>query len=386
MVMTDLRQRNHDLNIQEFYDGALILESYPTVIFVELTQNCNLNCTMCRSAGTYSDSLNMGDELFDEIAKQLFPTAMMVDLRGWGESTVRPDFEEKLQKTIFYGPQIRLVTNALSLRQSTWRLLMNSGAQVTVSVDAVTQKIANRLNRGNLVRLKESLEYGTNAASATTANPTINFNTVVSSINILEIPVIVAMAAEFHVRRVTLFPVVATRGSQLHIERNRSIISGVLAEAVHIAREGNVELRIGASLDEEIVNSSALPRCCSHPWSYTYISHNGAVGYCDHLIGHDSLTLGRFVGGAFSATWNSLPFQALRSEHHRFIKDSQGNRIGFKEFGHCDWCYRRRYIDFEDELQPPDFERVVGTNGHDPLIILNEFQFLRDDFLNGGEL
>jgi len=386
--MTNLRQSNHALNLQEFHEGALVLESNPTVVFVELTQNCNLTCTMCRSAGANYATLNMGDELFDEIAKQLFPTAMMVDLRGWGESTIRPDFEEKVQKTIYYGPQIRLVTNALSLRQSTWRLLMNSGAQVTVSVDAVVQKTANKLNRGCLVRLKKSLEDGAaNAASAAvTADPTINFNTVVSSVNILEIPAIIAMAAEFQVRRVTLFPVVAPRGSQLHIERNSSNIGMVLADATHVAREGNVELRIGASLDEEHVNTGALPTRCSHPWSYAYISYAGAVGYCDHLIGHESLTLGRFVGGSFTAIWNNPAFQALRTEHRRHNQTTIVNRIGCKAFKHCNWCYRRRYVDFEDEIHPSSFERVVGTSGHDPTEVSIDGPFLRDDFLNGGEL
>ena len=388
MAMTDLRQRNHALNLHEFHAGALLLESYPTVIFVELTQNCNLNCTMCRSAGANSASLNMEDELFDEIAQQLFPTAMVVDLRGWGESTVRPDFEKKVQKTIDYGPRIRLVTNALSLRQSTWRLLMNFGSQVTVSVDAVVQNTANQLNRGCLVRLKKSLEHGANAAAAVAAvDPTINFNTVVSSQNILEIPAIVAMATEFGVRRVTLFPVVAPRGSQLHIERKRSVIGRVLADAAHVAREGNVELRIGASLDEEYVNVAALPTRCLHPWSYAYISHTGAVGYCDHLIGHEALTLERLSGGSFTAIWNNSSFQALRTEHRRHLHQATPvNRIGCGVFKHCNWCYRRRYVDFEDEIHPTSFERVVGTSGHDPTEVLIEGPFLRDDFLNGGEL
>ena len=53
---------------------------YPRAIYLELTDRCNLTCPMCRTGKIKGDGLPL--RLFREIAEELFPHAVYVDLEA----------------------------------------------------------------------------------------------------------------------------------------------------------------------------------------------------------------------------------------------------------------------------------------------------------------
>ena len=66
---------------------------FPSTLIIELTRNCNGHCIMCsRKKSKYNPKLNMPLELFKKIADETFPHAKNIDLRGFGESTLIPNF------------------------------------------------------------------------------------------------------------------------------------------------------------------------------------------------------------------------------------------------------------------------------------------------------
>src|ERR1700704_1134139 len=80
---------------EEFQRRTLVLRTLPFKAVVELTQNCNFRCVMCPQSWDekfkkYYPEYNMPMEVFVKIADQLFPTATMIDLRGFGETTILP--------------------------------------------------------------------------------------------------------------------------------------------------------------------------------------------------------------------------------------------------------------------------------------------------------
>ncbi len=103
--------QNRQLNLAEFGRRQARLESLPRALFIELTENCNLSCPMCRSAGPFDRAKNMDPAIFAKVADALFPTAEIVDLRGWGESTILRNFPDYVERTLAHGCRIRLVTN-----------------------------------------------------------------------------------------------------------------------------------------------------------------------------------------------------------------------------------------------------------------------------------
>jgi radical SAM protein with 4Fe4S-binding SPASM domain len=333
---------------------------------------------MRRSGGRYQKELNMAGEIFDRLVAELFPHVYFVDLRGWGESTILPDFEHRVQQTLDAGPRIRLVTNVLALRPCVWKRLMDGAASVVVSVDAATANTMGRLGRGNFERLLRSLEAGAQAREMS-ANPgKIAFNTVTTTANLDELSSIARLAGRFGVHRITLFPVVAERSDPLHLEHRKSDVPSRVAEAEATARELGIELRMGASLCEEFVVSDALPSRCSHPWAYCHIDYAGRVGYCDHLIGDEKFMLGNLAQASFAEIWNGPDFVHLREAHAQMRAGAPGPVA--TAYPHCAWCYKRRYVDFEDDTHGDAVPRLVSTRGRLPLITQAPPPYERSDF------
>jgi MoaA/NifB/PqqE/SkfB family radical SAM enzyme len=357
--MRDIQDREENLrtNQAEFSAGQDQLRSRPTALFVELTENCNLSCRMCRSATPYRPERDMSEAIFEVIAAELFRSATLIDLRGWGESTMLPEFGARLSRATESGARVRVVTNAIALTATLWEQLMAADAIVVVSVDAATSATSAALNRGPFDRVMRSLETGTQIRERV-GKGSIRINTVLSSLNLHELPAIVAMAARMHVKRVTAFPVVADSQDPLDLGWVRSALPALLSSAFQIAAVEGVELRLGASPLDELTEAGCLPDRCSHPWSFCYINYAGFVGYCDHLIGHRSLTLGHLTRDGFDAIWNGGAFRALRLAH---VTASRNSSVS--GFEHCDWCYRRRYVDFEDDLDPRAEQRVCRSMG-----------------------
>src|SRR5690349_16037197 len=76
-----------------------VVTSSPIRGIVELTQNCNFKCPMCAQSWEpqfqkYNPALNMPMEQFVKIADQLFPNAINIDMRGFGETTILPYWPE----------------------------------------------------------------------------------------------------------------------------------------------------------------------------------------------------------------------------------------------------------------------------------------------------
>lgn len=78
------------------------------------------------------------------------------------------------------------------------------------------------------------------------------------------------------------------------------------------------------------------------------------VGLCDHLIGAgtEQYLLGDLRREAFEDMWDGPAYQALRQRHVRW-QEGLGER-----FEECNWCYRNRYIDFE-EMTMPEYGRFT---------------------------
>ena len=64
------------------------MENYPEYFFIELTQNCNLYCTMCRPHKMINENWFMSDELLELSLSLAERYAKVADLSGWGEASL----------------------------------------------------------------------------------------------------------------------------------------------------------------------------------------------------------------------------------------------------------------------------------------------------------
>lgn len=355
-VETEARVANRALNISEYGQHVLTLASRPLAVFVELTQNCNLSCPMCRYGEKYNPAWNMPMELFERIAEELFGTAVLVDMRGWGESTILKDFDRFVDIALRYRPQLRLVTNAQVNRRDVWERMMAAHSTITISCDAADPALFEQLRRGGTVdRLRETVSAIVAARDRYGADRhNVLFNTVVSRYNLDDLPSIVDMAADLDVPRVVIHPIVGALDDPAHLRGDLAGAERAYAQAAERARARNIVLQVGAAPDPSLALVDRVRvKPCMHPWAYTYISHDGGVGFCDHLIANPQWILGSLKDSSFEEIWNGEAWQKLRASH---ISGQIEDR-----FAPCRYTYAQRYIDFEDRVHPERAKQIVST-------------------------
>lgn len=359
----DQRRANSALNREEFAAGAIVLRSRPQVLFTELTENCNLHCLMCRSAGKYSASKNMDRDLFHRVADELFPYAAIVDLRGWGESTILKDFVYYVEQTARYGCRPRIVTNLTVGNEELWRCLVAHDAIIAISFDAATPETFAKLRPGSrLPRILANLDVIVDECRAL-GRPLddIYFNVVVQAEALEELPRIVDIAANYGLRRVHVNPVTLAPSDPGHLSRHLDGVRSALGRLKERSRATGVEVSLGAALDETLAEAGLAAKRCTHPWVYCLVNHAGKVGFCDHLIGEGTglYLLGDLREASFEDIWNGPAYQDLRRQHVAW-QEGLGER-----FEECNWCYRNRYVDFE-EMTVPEYAKFTVSCSRAP--------------------
>jgi radical SAM protein with 4Fe4S-binding SPASM domain len=345
-----LRLKNRETNLAEFEQREVELSSLPRVLFIELTENCNLSCSMCRSAGPFDRTRNMPSELFDRVADELFPTAEIVDLRGWGESTILKDFPAYVDKTLDYGCRIRLISNLTVPNEDLWRKLVRSGSLIGVSFDAADAETFATLRRGaKLSTILQNLEtIADEGRRSGVGTDNVHLNVVVQSAAIKELPDIVRIASGLGLS-VHLNPVFLDDTDPDALRYHVTELAEILGVTADTAVAENVKVQLDTSLDFAWSQPEHANKTCTHPWMYCYVNYKGEVGFCDHLIGipGKKYLFGDLSQESFTDIWNGPSYRQLRAEH------AAGKLSLSDRFEECRWCYENRYVDFEQETYPP---------------------------------
>ena len=349
------RLANRRINLAEYASRHTKLASRPRAVFVELTQNCNLRCWMCRPDALPQDDRMMSEDTFRRVADELFPFAEIIDLRGWGESLLYPGFKRAVKAASRSGAKVKLYTNLSVDDMTLYKCLVEHSVLTTVSFDAATRDRFNRLRRGsNFDLIMRNLSFLTAEFRHRGHRDLVELSVTVQGDNLCELDEIVKLAGRLEIARVRLFPVVCRKSSHAHLDHYRDRICGILDRVAITGRECGVAVQLGVALTDSVaIPSAVLSDCCIHPWTHCYVAWNGGVGFCDHLIGNQRYILGNIADGLMTA-WNSTGFMRLRSEHAASTISAQ--------HAACKWCYGRRYADIEHELVPETKSRVVCSS------------------------
>lgn len=356
---SQMRARNKELNDSEFAEEKTWLESYPQVLFVELTENCNFGCDMCRAAGPFDSTKNMGFDLYRRIADELFPYAQIVDLRGWGESTILKSFPSFVDYAAQFGCRLRIVTNLSVMNDDLWRYLVELDFIIAVSFDASSPATFSQLRRGAkldriLQNLQTMIDHCRKLGKSTEG---IYLNVVIQSSALSEIEEILGKANNLGLQRVHLQPVSLPPSHPFHLSRRFAELATILGRVQNLADELGLTVVLGAALDDRLALGAYAAKTCIHPWMYCYVNYQGEVGFCDHLIGTPAkeYLIGDLRRNTFRDIWNSEKYRELRAQHVNWRKGIKS------QFAECNWCYKNRYIDFDDKVYAP-YQRYVVSN------------------------
>lgn len=383
---------NQELSLKEFAEGQVVVKARPSKAIVELTQNCNFRCVMCPQTyfpkyAKYDKGLNMDLSIFDKVAEAIFPDAYLIDLRGFGESVILPQWPEVLDRLDKY-PLINwhLVTNLSLPRDAVWEKMVDQGFVMGFSCDAATAQTFEKIRVGSRFdRTLHNLELITNRIKST-GRGTLYFIVTVQKQNFHELPEIVELAHRYSVPDVQFKMVRGHMNEMLGetyllTDDDLKAAQPILARALDLAIEYGVRLSVNDQEMEALVSTKKLQQAAriplqsgrpnfpppasldpefsrKHPWTqiesavadtvrvaehkkcfkanhYTYITCEGLVGTCNHMLAPKVHVMGDLKNQDFEEIWNGDAYQFFRGSL-LFGKPTEKK---------CRWCFEHRIAD-----------------------------------------
>ena len=325
--------------MNKFEPKCNVVTDMPEFVFVELTRNCNMMCTMCRPNNIFKKENEMPDEILNKVIEQILPTAKIVDLRGWGESTLDNRLLPLIKDLTNKGKIVSLYTNFQARDENYWKEMLSTNLHLAISLRSANKKHYEEM----MVNAK--FEKLINHLSLIPKNNNAYFTVVIGDENIDDIIDIIKLAHQFNIKEIQLNPLSYFRkGMEYPItgitKDYQDYAIEVFKNANKIADELNVKLTICADL-----LSRSTQKCygtCIHPWYYCYIRKDGGVGFCNHLLCTEEAIMGNLKDNDFKDIWNNEKYKKIRDYH--LNKDFSFLKAQTIE---CDWCYENRFGDLE---------------------------------------
>jgi len=331
----------------------------------------------------YDVNLNMSLDTFVNIGNQLFPRAVFIDLRGFGETTILPYWHEVvdyLERFPFI--EWHLVTNLSMPRDELWNKMIKVGFSLGFSCDGATRETFEFIRvRSHFDRIRHNLEVIRQSIKKYNRG-FIYFISTIQKRNLHELRKLVELAHEFEVPEVQ-FKMVQTD------DLSQSLSNGGDSEKIRVhvdsALDAAIDLGVRitfndwiftADIDSDKVKRAALPftrkseyplpqstpyapnyweekgvshilkkitdssqvsinQKCFKPFSYTYINYEALMGTCNHMMYPNMKVMGDLKSQNVLDVWNGEKYRSFRQELIT-AKPSDPR---------CQWCFKHRLDD-----------------------------------------
>jgi MoaA/NifB/PqqE/SkfB family radical SAM enzyme len=316
---------NQLLNWNEQASGQAALSSYPTLVILDLTEKCNLNCVMCYRYNTDLDG-HIADDVYEHVKATLFPHAerIVISSRA-GEPTIYPKFSQVVQDLVDHGLQGTLITNATVLNEERIREIVDAGFEVHFSVDGATERTYQFIRGYKLWRVAEQIKayvayYRAKTPPVAGAWPKTIVNFTPMMVNIREVPMMVDLIADWGVEGLFVqrfSPNNAYTGKNWSPETDPVLMEQVYDEAIERAKRRGVTLVIDDILRyrppaEDPATLDTVPDMpnlgCTRPFSDALIALDGGVSPC--CLGAPAM--GYLQQQTFDEIWNGDTWRELR--------------------------------------------------------------------------
>jgi len=322
--------------LPEGYQRGILVRIDPKVVFIEVTNRCNLLCETCpRTYFTREPLKSLTYEEFVFIAEQ-FPEMRRAVLHGIGEPLLNKDLPQIIAYLKSRGVEVIFNSNGTLLTPKWQRQLVESNLdEYRCSIDGSHPETYARIRGADLLH---KIYAGLDGLIKTKAhlgasNPHISIWCVVTRDNVEELPGLVYSAArlgvpEVYVQRMTFFA--NEPKEQYGMARADLAIFGaqsdrqeeIITECEHLGTELGVKFRASGARDPR--NSLAAARtpdqhpwqACLRPWTTAYITANGNCLPCCispfSTKDYESLILGNLFDTPFKELWNEALYRQFR--------------------------------------------------------------------------
>lgn len=341
---------NKQKNIMEYEKNKTELESFPQIVFIETTRNCNLKCSMCERARIYGntqqDNLNMSRQVLHKIAKELFPHSEYVDFHGNGEFLCYPYFHEAMELARKYGCKIRTVTNLMTSDKSKLLSLSKDDVLLCVSIDSPYKEQFEKIRLGaSFEKLCENLKYLSNLGKSDIAvMMTLAFDNITSLTEMLK------LLNKFNINKLFIWNRYLNLDDSNNIIHHLEMANKEIQKAFELATAYGIEIRLLTWPKYNDEYYCGL-KYCIKPWMSVHINYDGSIGMCDFNETPKMFSELNVSKSKFTSIWNSKEYIKLRTS---FLEN--------KHIDFCsDCCINKRFIDFEDILYPSTKRFIVNN-------------------------
>lgn len=308
----------------------------PRVVFIEVTNRCNLLCKTCPRTFFEREPLHsLSLDEFIEIAEQ-FPQMERVLLHGIGEPLLNRSLPEMIAYLKQRQVEVIINSNGTLLTPSWQETLVKSGLdQYRCSIDGASDETYARIRGANLLpKLIKGLEGLVATRTRLGAKtPQISIWCVATRENLAELPDLIRLAArlsvpEVYVQRLVYFA--GEPGDQFGMARDELAIFGqdqdeedqIIETCARLSEQLGIDFRASGGRDP--LNSLAAARpadfmpwqACLRPWTTAYVTANGNCLPCCispfATNDYDSLLLGNLFERPFEEIWNAPLYQNFR--------------------------------------------------------------------------
>jgi cyclomaltodextrinase / maltogenic alpha-amylase / neopullulanase len=330
-----LRVHNAALAAQAFRDGHVVTPTYPTRLYLTVTEACNLRCQHCitdapaRTGGGTARSL--APWLLDALAEP-FAHADYVAFTHGGESLIAPIFPEVLRRIAHARAgrpgraDVHLISNGALLGEERLRGLLDLGlTSLMVSLDGAIAATNDRIRvLGRFDRVVAHLAAAVRLRATRGADLRLGVSIVVGQSNLAELPALGRLCVDLGLdwlkveetwpatpfaRRDLVDPAAPPVADAMAALRDAIagaplILVDHLAPPAACACSGEAAA-IAFRAADDFANRAAF-RPCRAAWEQAAIDPDGTV----HLVDYAGPELGSLLDADLLTLWNAAP--ALR--------------------------------------------------------------------------
>ena len=123
---------NNAFNLMQENTGGTALLAGPQKLYLDMTQDCNLYCQMCRDE-VQMHGKTMPMTLFQRLVDETVPYCTSYALFLWGDPLVLPDFRERVQYVYEKKREHRLRLSEKTTQTNTSQLHADCGIEISTS-------------------------------------------------------------------------------------------------------------------------------------------------------------------------------------------------------------------------------------------------------------
>lgn len=313
------------------------IDAPPRMVFVEVTNRCNLLCETCpRTYFTREPLKTLTFDEFRSIVDQ-FPEMRRCALHGIGEPLLNRDLPAMIAYLKSRGVEVLFNSNGTLLTPTWQEALVRSGLdQFRCSIDGAQPQTYAGIRGVDLLHkvvtgLTGLVQQKARLGSAT---PRVSIWCVATRENIAELPQLVQLAArvgvpEVYLQRMVFFA--GEPGEQYGMARQGQAIfdsalsqqEAIIAECEALSAELGIAFHASGARDLRSSLAAQRPaastpwHACMRPWTTAYVTANGNCLPCCispfSTPDYGGLILGNLFERPFAEIWNNAEYRTFRT-------------------------------------------------------------------------